>query len=187
MAARGLRGSAAGARNARVRTGLLQERRPAVGYTQRPSDDASAGWARSGSAHRARIAAAVAAWRVRRVPLGLFAALLGPELFFRLGNQLLDLLTALVTDFLVEVGAIFFLDDLAAFLTDALVELDPMPLAGRLASLAADLFVKARSIAVPDRIAAFFAGLTYRHLATWLLVVRLAFGGFCHEVVPGLA
>jgi hypothetical protein len=59
-----------------------------------------------------------------------------------------------------------------------------MPLACGLPSFAAYLLVKARTVSVANRVAAFFAGLTDGHLATRLLFVRFAFGGFCHWLTP---
>src|SRR3984893_2537526 len=89
-----------------------------------------------------------------------------------LGDQLLDLLTALVADLLVKVRAVLFFDDLAAFLADRLVEFGPVTLARRLTPLAADLLVKSRPVAVADRVSAFFTGLPYRHFAVDLVRLR---------------
>ncbi len=84
----------------------------------------------------------------------------------------------------VEIGTVFFFDDFAALLTDGLVELDAVTLTGCLPPLASYLFIESRAITVSNGIAAFLAGLTDRHLATRLLVVGLAFGGFCHYLTP---
>src|ERR1039458_1465287 len=92
----------------------------------------------------------VAAGQARGLPLRLFfLSRLRSGRAFGVGDQLLDLLTAFVTDLFVEVGTVLFLDDLAAFLADRLVEAGAMTLPGRLTALAADLFVEPRTIAVP--------------------------------------
>src|SRR5665213_240679 len=91
--------------------------------------------------------------------------LFGLRVLLRFGDQLLDFLTAFVSDLLVEIRTITFLHDPAAFLADRFVELRTVPLARRLTTLAPDLFVKPRAVPVTNGIAAFFTGLTHRHLA----------------------
>src|SRR5579872_1583213 len=73
-------------------------------------------------------------------PLGLGLSL---ERLLRFGDQLLDFLTAFVSDFFIEIRAVLVLDDFAAFLTDRFVEFCTMTFARYLSTFATNLFVEA--------------------------------------------
>src|SRR5579875_1955363 len=89
------------------------------------------------------------------------------------GDQLLDFLTTLVADLLIEIRTVLILDDLAAFLADRFVELRAVALARHLTALAAYLFVEPRSVPIPDRVPALLPCFSNRHIATGRLLVVL--------------
>src|SRR5450631_1845796 len=165
-------------RRAHVFQGYRTERHRMVDIA-RPDHDASSGR----SKRRADVGSGVEKTHPpRRMQLALVGILrfgfLGGRGSFRISDQLLDLLPALVADLLVEIRAVLFLDDAPAFLPNRFVELRTVTLARGLAALAADRFIEAGAVAIADGVAALFASFPDGHLALNLGNFR-RFGRFC--------
>src|SRR5215467_590220 len=84
---------------------------------------------------------------------------------FRLFDETLYFLTALVPDLFIKTGAVLVFDSIAALLSDVLVELCAVAFFGDFPTFAAYLFVERRAVFRTHRIAATFAGFTHGHLA----------------------